>query len=113
MWKCLPDQNILQFHSVFLCVASGQLLWCPVIEQHTLVHGPSFRDTALQDGDAEGQVDQSEKHLDPTDPSEASIVNVVRTAETILYSLQENEVLFDYDRDGKSLSMPMKEESNG
>lgn len=87
----IPDQNILQFHFVFLCVASSQLLWYLVTEPHTPVHGLSFQDTALSADDAEDQVDQSGKCLDPKGPSASSIVNAVDIPETILYSLHRKK----------------------
>jgi hypothetical protein len=90
----LPDQNILKFHPVFLCVAAGQLQWCLVIGPHTLVHDLSFQDTALQGDDGGDQVDRSGKHLDLIDPSGASIANAVRTAETVRYSLQQKTYCF-------------------
>jgi hypothetical protein len=94
MLQYVPDQNILQFHSVFLCAALGQLLWCLVTGPHTPAHGLSFRGIALQGDDAGGQVDQSGKHLDLRDPSGASIANAVRTVETVLYSLQQKKFCF-------------------
>jgi hypothetical protein len=60
-----------------------------VIGPNTPVHGMSFQDTALSADDAEDQVDQLGKCLDLRDPSGASIVDAVKTPETVLSSLQQ------------------------